>query len=137
MPVVATYLWIGCAALAKMSVLFFLHRLDSRKPMRWIVYSLMFLLIAQNLSLVFIFTSYCFPRSALWPGSATSSDGGHWKTSTIQWYLNINGLVVAVLDATIFATPLFMLQRLAIPKVCQSLLLPMCHFINGSRTGSI
>lgn len=84
--------------------------------MRWTVYSLMLLVIAQNLSLIVALSSYCFQMGMLWPKSATS-DNLRWDDAKVQWYLNGNGISIAVLDAAIFVTPLFMLHRLAIPKV--------------------
>lgn len=113
---IAVYLWTGAALLIKLSFLLFYHRLDERKPMRWAVYVLMTLVVVQNLGMVFVTAFACMPGNALWP-KTESVDGRCWSYSSIQWYINANGIAIAVLDSAILLTPLFMLHRLAIPKV--------------------
>lgn len=127
---IAVYLWIGAALLIKLSFLLFYHRLDPRKPMRYAVYALLALVLAQNLALIFVAAFSCM----------ASSDGlddrNCWKASSMQWYVNANGIVIAVLDLGILVTPMFMLHRLAIPKVsclCQVVV----RLVNEYRTRSM
>ncbi|KAI5361001.1 hypothetical protein Slin15195_G089110 [Septoria linicola] len=108
------FLYIITSLLVKTSFLILYLRLDQRGPMRATVYILMFVVAAQNISFLIVQALSCMPPSFL-PVGNEAVDRKCWSPQTIQQSYNVNGVLIAIIDAAIFVVPLCMLHGMELP----------------------
>ncbi|KAI4699910.1 hypothetical protein J4E89_011084, partial [Alternaria sp. Ai002NY15] len=87
-------LYVVAICLVKFSILVFYHRLDPRRPTRWIVYFLMAWVAALSIVTFFVLLFVCTPPSLFWD---LESQALHpekcLKQDTQQVFFNINGIM--------------------------------------------
>ncbi|PYH64418.1 uncharacterized protein BO88DRAFT_429486 [Aspergillus vadensis CBS 113365] len=95
----------------KLSLLWFYLRLETRRFMQWLVYSVIFIVLGVSISSFFVDTISCIPPSKFW----NSSKSGHcMSTASQQKFYEVNGILVIVMDILIWAVPIPMLWRVRI-----------------------
>ncbi|GKZ41054.1 hypothetical protein AbraIFM66951_007609 [Aspergillus brasiliensis] len=95
----------------KLSLLWFYLRLETRRFMQWLVYSVIFLVLGVSISSFFVDTLSCIPAAKFW----NSAKPGHCMSSASQQkFYEINGILVIVMDILIWAVPIPMLWRVRI-----------------------
>ncbi|KAF2210239.1 hypothetical protein CERZMDRAFT_10200, partial [Cercospora zeae-maydis SCOH1-5] len=100
--------------LVKMSFLILYLRLNPRPAMRAFVYLLMFFVGAQSIAFFVVQALSCMPFSFR-PVGDGSIGRKCWSPETIQQSFNINGVIIAVIDTTLFSIPLYMLHGMQLP----------------------
>ncbi|KAI2923664.1 hypothetical protein CBS147371_1506 [Aspergillus niger] len=95
----------------KLSLLWFYLRLETRRFMQWLVYSVIFIVLGVSISSFFVDTLSCIPPSEFW----NSTKSGHcMSTASQQKFYEVNGILVIVMDILIWAVPIPMLWRVRI-----------------------
>ncbi|PYH54844.1 uncharacterized protein BO96DRAFT_424449 [Aspergillus niger CBS 101883] len=95
----------------KLSLLWFYLRLETRRFMQWLVYSVIFIVLGVSISSFFVDTLSCIPPSKFW----NSTKSGHcMSTASQQKFYEVNGILVIVMDILIWAVPIPMLWRVRI-----------------------
>ncbi|RAK83597.1 hypothetical protein BO79DRAFT_241027 [Aspergillus costaricaensis CBS 115574] len=95
----------------KLSLLWFYLRLETRRFMLWLVYSVIFIVLGVSISSFFVDTISCIPPSKFW----NSAKSGHcMSTASQQKFYEVNGILVIVMDILIWAVPIPMLWRVRI-----------------------
>ncbi|OJJ68639.1 hypothetical protein ASPBRDRAFT_132752 [Aspergillus brasiliensis CBS 101740] len=98
----------------KLSLLWFYLRLETRRFMQWLVYSVIFLVLGVSISSFFVDTLSCIPPAKFW----NSARPGHCMSSASQQkFYEINGILVIVMDILIWAVPIPMLWRVRISLI--------------------
>ncbi|SMQ49003.1 unnamed protein product [Zymoseptoria tritici ST99CH_3D7] len=105
--VVALYSYIAAVLFLRTSFLLLYLRLDRRIIMRWIVLALSPVVLTQTCSLVIGAAFSCAPPTLIWTTSIASS-GRCWTSGSIQTFLNVSGILVSAVDASILAASLSM-----------------------------
>lgn len=111
------FIYAGATLFVKSSFLMLYHRIDDRRPMRWTVYVLMFVIVGQALAtMVVISISYIPPAKML----SSSGDLGKCTLNVVaaQAFWNVVDIVAAVSSIAIYVTPLFILRGVQLPRVC-------------------
>ena len=123
----------------KLSLLWFYLRLETRRFMLWLVYSVIFIVLGVSISSFFVDTISCIPPSKFW----NSAKSGHcMSTASQQKFYEVNGILVIVMDILIWAVPIPMLWRVRISLVSTkilfpTLLLPTDHHLAAKEDCSI
>ncbi|KAI4906176.1 hypothetical protein J4E90_010849 [Alternaria incomplexa] len=87
-------LYVVAICLVKFSILVFYHRLDPRRPTRWIVYFLMAWVAALSIVTFFVLLFVCTPPSLFWnPEGQALHPEKCLKQDTQQVFFNINGIM--------------------------------------------
>ncbi|RAL00210.1 uncharacterized protein BO80DRAFT_357571 [Aspergillus ibericus CBS 121593] len=98
----------------KLSLLWFYLRLEARRYMQWLVYSVIFIVLGVSISSFFVDTLSCVPTSKFWD----SSKSGHCMSSASQQtFYEVNGILVIVMDILIWSVPIPMLWRVRISLI--------------------
>lgn len=103
----ALYSYIAAVLFLRTSFLLLYLRLDRRIIMRWIVLALSPVVLTQTCSLVIGAAFSCAPPTLIWTTSIASS-GRCWTSGSIQTFLNVSGILVSAVDASILAASLSM-----------------------------
>jgi len=87
-------LYVVAICLVKFSILVFYHRLDPRRPTRWIVYFLMAWVAALSIVTFFVLLFVCTPPSLFWdPAGQALHPEKCLEQDTQQVFFNINGIM--------------------------------------------
>ncbi|KJX93356.1 hypothetical protein TI39_contig4330g00010 [Zymoseptoria brevis] len=105
--VVALYSYIATVFFLRTSFLLLYLRLDRRIIMRWIVFAASPIVFTQTCSLVIGAAFSCAPPTLIWTKRIASS-GQCWTSGSMQTFLNVSGILVSAVDASILATSLCM-----------------------------
>lgn len=98
----------------KLSLLWFYLRLEARRYMQWLVYTVIFIVLGVSISSFFVDTLSCVPTSKFWD----STKSGHCMSSASQQkFYEINGILVIVMDILIWSVPIPMLWHVRISLV--------------------
>ena len=111
----------------KLSLLWFYLRLETRRFMQWLVYSVIFIVLGVSISSFFVDTLSCIPPSKFW----NSTKSGHcMSTASQQKFYEVNGILVIVMDILIWTVPIPMLWRVRISLVSTKIPFPiLCHLL--------
>ncbi|PWY85820.1 hypothetical protein BO94DRAFT_597978, partial [Aspergillus sclerotioniger CBS 115572] len=95
----------------KLSLLWFYLRLEARRYMQWLVYTVIFIVLGVSISSFFVDTLSCVPTSKFWDPTKS----GHCMSSTSQQkFYEVNGVLVIAMDILIWSVPIPMLWRVRI-----------------------
>ncbi|PYI09928.1 hypothetical protein BO78DRAFT_404454 [Aspergillus sclerotiicarbonarius CBS 121057] len=98
----------------KLSLLWFYLRLEARRYMKWLVYSVIFIVLGVSISSFFVDTLSCVPTSKFWD----SAKPGHCMSSASQQkFYEVNGILVIAMDILIWSVPIPMLWRVRISLI--------------------
>ncbi|KAI4638641.1 hypothetical protein J4E93_009942 [Alternaria ventricosa] len=110
-------LYVVAICLVKFSILVFYHRLDPRRPTRWIVYFLMAWVAALSIVTFFVLLFVCTPPSLFWdPAGQALHPEKCLKQDTQQVFFNINGIMNIVQDFAIYILPMHIVWKLQMPR---------------------
>ncbi|KAL2847171.1 hypothetical protein BJY01DRAFT_246945 [Aspergillus pseudoustus] len=101
-------LYVTSLLFVKVSLLIFYLRLDHRRPMKWAVYALLFVVIGLSISSFFILAFSCFPPSKFWDVAGTG-DGKCMDPGQQQIFYEANGILNIITDVFIYIVPIPML----------------------------
>ena len=83
--------------------------------MRWTVYGLLAIILAQAFTAGVVQSLSYVPPSKLWSNPGYYSH--HTTPSTAQSFYNANGIIMAITSLAVYTVPFFMLHNLELPTV--------------------
>lgn len=101
-------LYVMAQLLVKIAVLVLYYRLDQRTLMRFTVYILIFVVLAQNITFFTLQSLSCISIGAASLHHCLSLE-------KLQLLFNVSGVIVIAIDLAIFIIPLWMLHNLELP----------------------
>jgi hypothetical protein len=111
-------LYVLSLLFVKISLLIFYLRLDHRRPLKYTVYGILFIVIGVSIASFFILAFSCYPPAKFWDVTGTAVDGKCMDPGNQQNFYEANGILNIITDVLIYVVPIPMLWGVRISTVC-------------------
>jgi uncharacterized membrane-anchored protein YitT (DUF2179 family) len=111
-------LYVLSLLFVKISLLIFYLRLDHRRPLKYTVYGILFIVIGVSIASFFILAFSCYPPAKFWDVTGTAVDGKCMDPGNQQDFYEANGILNIITDVLIYVVPIPMLWGVRISTVC-------------------
>ncbi|KAL3490347.1 hypothetical protein BJX62DRAFT_238159 [Aspergillus germanicus] len=101
-------LYVLSLLFVKTSLLIFYLRLDHRRPLKYTVYGILFIVIGVSIASFFILAFSCYPPAKFWDVLGTA-DGKCMDPGNQQDFYEANGILNIITDVLIYVVPIPML----------------------------
>ncbi|KAL2785630.1 hypothetical protein BJX66DRAFT_329186 [Aspergillus keveii] len=102
-------LYVLSLLFVKISLLIFYLRLDHRRPLKYTVYGILFIVIGVSIASFFILAFSCYPPAKFWDVTGTAVDGKCMDPGNQQDFYEANGILNIITDVLIYVVPIPML----------------------------